>query len=382
MTGMERTRQQLDPVGSLGSRPLSVILSVGAFVYAVVMVVRGHEQLTNVFLGVLALLWLAAACATVIVATAAKRAPFTRASHVVVHLLVLGSITLSVAGQWGANRSLQDDSGPIALGILLLAIGPYRPGAELASMGSLSALFVGFLTLLQVPMLDSTTPTVVFVLVGMTPILALGYASAAYSGELVRSLERWQRGALRAVDERNRELMDGITRVVQQDRFTILGRDVLPFFNDLLERGTVTDEDRTRAREISGSMRALMVAEADRSWLEVLLGAHGPDAVGPAGIVDRAGCAAAMGTDQRVALRALIVALADEQGFVPGSLRVELGESGSRCWGRLQATVNSSDFAVRSSLSPYFATLRVVFADVQVAFQRPVLALKFFYEQR
>lgn len=382
MTGVERTRQQLDPVGSLGNRLLAVILSASAFVYAVVMVVRGREQLTNVFLAVLALAWLAAACTIVIVATAASRAPFTRATHVVVHLLVLGSITLSVASQWGANRSVQDDFGPIALGILLLAIGPYRPGAELASVGSLSALFVGFLTLLQVPALTSSTPPVVFVLVGMTPILALGYASAAYSGELVRSLERWQRGALRAVDEGNRELMDDITRVVQQDRFTILGRDVLPFFNDLLERGTVTDDDRARAREISGSMRTLMVAEADRSWLEVLLGTHGPDAVGTARIIDRGGCAAAMGTDQRVALRALIVALGDEHGFVAGSLRIELGRSGGRCWAHLQATLDSSDFVVRSALSPYFAALRVVFADVQVGFQRPVLALKFFYEQR
>ncbi|HEY9498551.1 MAG TPA: hypothetical protein VIQ78_05970 [Terrimesophilobacter sp.] len=383
MSVSERTRQQLDPIGTLSSRLFAVVLAAVALCYALILTVRSSDQVSNPALAALALLWLVGACLTIVVGTSPARAPFTRAGHVVVQLLVLGSIALSIASQWGTNRLIQDDFGSVALGVLMLALGPYRPAIELAAVGSLSAIFVGFLTLLEVPNLESTTPPVAFVLVGMAPILALSYASAAYSGGLVASLERWQRGAIRSVGSGAGRIMDGITRAVQQDRVTILGRDVLPFFSSILETDAVTSDDRVRAREISNSIRGIMVAEADRSWLEVVVGVPYADAAsGVSAVVDRDGRAAAMGTDQRTALRALLVALLDEPCYVSGSLRIELTGTDSRCHGVLTATLNANDSFVRSVFSPYLAVMRVGFSRLQVDFQRPALRLKFSYEQR
>jgi hypothetical protein len=383
VNAVERTRQQLDPVGTLGNRLLVVLLAVGAFYYGLAMTFRSLDQVSSLWLAILALLWLAAASLTVVVASSQSRAPFTRSSHVVVHLLALGAIALSAASQWGTNRLIQDDFGPVALGILMLALGPYRPAVELAAAGSLSAVFVGFLTLLEVPALDSSVPPVAFVLVGMTPVLALSYASASYSGGLVTSLVRWQRTAMDSVAQRTNRMRDGITRSVRQDRVMILGRDVLPFFGSVLERDTLTAEDKARAREIADSIRSLMVAEADRTWLEVVAGDDGVDLdrIGKA-VVDPDGRASWMVTDQRTVLRAIIVALLDEPAFVRRTLRIELSGTSTTTHGVLTAGVDDSDYAVRTAFAPYFAVMRVVFAGLQVEFQQPTLTLRFSYEQR
>ena len=383
MTGQERTRQQLDPVGSLGSRPFSVLFVLGAFFYALVTTVVGRDQISSVPIAVLSLLWLLAACLVIIVGTSSRRAPFTHNAHIMVHLLALGSIALSAASQWGLNRAVQDDFGPASLAMLLIAVGPYRPASEIAGAGSLSAIFVGFLTLLEVPTFESTTPPVVFVLASVAPLLAATFASATYSGSLVTALERWRAAALNLAESRNYQLLDGITRSVQQDRVTVLGRDVLPFFSDILDRGTVTDVDRTKAREIADSIRSIMVAEANRSWLEVLVSGDGTlRGQSAVAIDDPFGCASSMVAEQRTAVRSIIVALTEEDSYHEDSLRIELGRVGGRCRGVVSAGVSGSEFPIRARFLPYVALMRVVFSDVQAEFTQSMLALEFSYEQR
>ncbi len=383
MNSVERTRQQLDPIGSLGSRLLSVVLATGAFLYALGMTIRTLDQVSNVMLAILSLLWLAAAALTVVVATSPIRAPFTRSTNLVVQLLAVGAAVLSIASQWGSNHFIQDDFGSVAIGLLLLALGPYRPAPELASTGVLVAIFMGFVTLLELPNLDTTAPPVSFVLVGMTPILALSFGAASYSGSLVSSLERWQLQMKLAVENRTNRLRAGITRAVQQDRVLILSQDVLPFFSHVLEQETLEAEDRARARKIAEAIRRLMVAEADRTWLEVV----GVDDGVPEGflgrtVVDAAGRASSMVTDQRTALRALIVALTDDPAFIVGSMKITLSGTKSVCRGVLTAGFNESEIDLRSVLAPYFAVMRIVFTAFHVDYQHPTLTLRFSYEQR
>ncbi len=383
MTAPERTRQQLDPVGSLGNRPLAIVLAAGAFVYGLAMTIRTIDQVSNLMLAVLALLWLGAASLTVAIASSPSRAPFTQTTHLVVQLLALGAVVLSVASQWGANQFIQDDFGPMSLGFLLLALGPYRPATELATAGVLSAIFVGFITLLEVPYLLTSVPPVSFVLVGMTPILALAFASASYSGGLVTALETWQRRSRLNFEQRASRLREGITRSVQHDRVMILSEDVLPFFHRVLDRSVLTPDDRNRAREIATTIRSLMVAEADRTWLEVVAT---DDSIAGGGtsraIVDKAGRASRMVTDQRTALRALIVALSDEPTFVDGSMRITITGSKSVCNGTLTAQFTAGDYDIRAAFAPYFAVMRIVFAGFQIGFRDRTLTLRFSYEQR
>lgn len=383
LVSAERTRQQLDPVGTLGNRGLAIVLACGAFLYGLVMTIRTLDQVSNVMLAVLALAWLAAAAVTVTIASSPDRAPFTRASHIVVQLLAMGSIALSAASQWGSNRYIQDDFGPIALGLLILSLGVYRPAMELATAGGLAAIFVGFITLLEVPALNASMPSVSFVLVGVTPVLALSFASASYSGGLVDSLERWQQRARRSAAQRTDRLRDGITRSVRQDRVTILGRDVLPFFNSILDGSTVTPDDRVHAREIADSIRALMVAEADRTWLEVVAGDDGVQLEDlHHTVVDQDGTASWMTTDQRTALRAIIVAVLDDPTFVAGTMAITLKNTAGKCRGTLTATVGEVEHSVRAAFAPYFAVMRIVFGGLAVDYQQPTLTVRFSYEQR
>ncbi len=384
MTNLERTRQQLDPVGSLGHRLFTVLLVSAGVVYAIYSTVSHPSELSSPPLAVLALMWLFGAWLVVVVGTSSRRGPFTRNAHIVVHLLALGSIALSVASEWDLNTAVQDDFGPVALGLLILAMGPYRPASEIVGAGVLSAIFVGFLTLLEAPFLvASSAPTLVYVLVSTAPLLAAAFASATYSRSMVKEIERWREHDLQDVAATRDDVLGGIERSVQQDRVTVLGRDVLPFFNTILQQGSISGDDRVRARTIADSIRAIMVAEADRSWLELLFTSQAPDLRQLEAVVaDPAVCAAAMATEQRTALRAVIVAISDESSFVPNSLHIGLRKGAQTCHGVLRAEVGASDFESRSRFLPYVALMRVVFSDVRVGFRDSTLTLEFAYEQR
>lgn len=383
MKELERTRQQLDPVGALPTRILAITLSAGAFVYGLGMPILTTDQISNSLLAVLALVCLGGASLTVGIASSPRRAPFTATTHTVVQALALCAVALSAASQWGSNRYVQDDFGPISLGMLIVAMGVYRPAKELAATGALAAIFVGFITLLTVSVMVTDAPPASLVLVGMAPVLALSFGSAAYSGRLVGELEKWQRRAAESFASATSQLTDGITKSVRQDRVRILDRDVFPFFNEILSRDTVTEEDRVRARRVSESIRALMVAEADRTWLEVVAGDDGVmlDDMHRS-VVDEAGRATRMVTGQRTILRALIVALREETTFVPESLTVTISGTKVMNRGLLVANLHREAADPRDTFAPYFAVMRIVFTEVSADYQNNKLTVRFSYEQR
>ncbi len=383
MTVMERTRQQLDPIGSLPARLLAVALSAGALAYGITMTIRAAEEIVNPVLAVLALIWLAGAAVTVAIASSSSRAPFTMSTHLVVQLLGLGAFVLATASQWGANEYVQDDFGPFSLGMLILAMGVYRPARELASAGAIVAVFVGFITLLEVPALVTQAPPVAFVLVGMTPVLALTFGAAAYSSRLVSELENWQRMAAESLVVASDRLTGGIARSVRLDRLEILDRDVFPFFSAILSRETVTAHDRVRAREIAESIRTLMVAEADRTWLEVVAREDGvaPDALRDS-VADAGRRATGMLPAQRTALRALILALRENEMFVRGSLKVTITGAKNLSNGVLAARLSEAMENPLAVLGPYFAVMRVVFPELNVEYHENKLTVRFSYEQR
>ena len=383
MTALERTRQQLDPVGSLATRIFAIALSAGAFLYGVTMTVITANHEMNPLLALLALVWLGSASLTVGIASSSRRAPFTAATHVVVQLLALGSIVLSAASQWGNNRFIQDDFGSISLGMLIVAMGVYRPARELASFGVLAAIAVGFITLLKVPGLETDAPAASFVLVGMTPVLALSFGSASYSARLVRELEQWKRRATKTVEAATSRLTGGIEKSVRQDRVKILDRDVFPFFNEILGAGAVTEDDRVRARSIAENIRALMVAEADLTWIEVAAGDHGISADDMrSSVVDTGGLANGMVTGQRTVLRAFVVTLREHESFVRESLQLVFTGSRKRSKALLTADIHPGADDPRSSFAPYFAVMRVVFPELRVEFQDNTLTVRFSYEHR
>jgi hypothetical protein len=376
----ERTRQQLDPSASLGAWPLTILLAVGAFGYAVAVTVLAAAEITLPALTVLSLLVLGAACVLVVVATSARHAPFRRRTHVLVHCLVWVAVIGSATAVWGTNRFVRDDWWPVSFGLLVLALSPYRPAKELAAWGSLSALFLGFLTLLQSNGLATAAPPAAYVLVVMAPMLALSYASVAYADTIVDSLEQWRRQTKLAGAAMVDRFREGITRSVQQDRVTILGRDVLPYFSDILARDTVTDADRERAREIADAIRRVIVTEADRSWLEALVDGVTPPGSGVNRVSDDARLASRMTREQRTVVRALLDALCEEPGFSRDSIRFRLDADGERVMVGFTAGFAQTPRNARSLVAPYLAIMRVSFNRVRVESLQPTVGIRFSYE--
>ena len=168
---------------------------------------------------------------------------------------------------------------------------------------------------------------------------------------------------------------------MQQDRVTILGRDVLPYFSDILARDTITDADRARAREIADAIRRVMVTEADRSWLEALVDGVTPP--GPSGInrvSDDARLAPRMTREQRTVVRALLDALCEDSGFDRDSIRFRLDADGDRARVVFTADFAQTERNARSLVAPFLAIMRVSFARVRVESLQPAMEIGFSYE--
>ena len=385
MTTIERTRQQLDPVGSTGVAPVAIFLAIGALGYAIVMTVRGEAEISNPVFASFALVLLAIAGAIVIFGSSPNRAPLTAGTHAAAHAIAVLAILCEALGQWGTNAFIRDDWGPVTLGILLVALGPYRPAKEIAGAGMLSAITIGLITYLQVPWLVTSGPPIAFIAAAVTPMLALCFSAAMFSDGVVSSIERWQKRATAASVSLVRELREGIARSVQQDRITILNRDVLPFFSEVLARDTLTAADRDRARMIADAIREVMVEEVDRSWLESLLEQAGVERTNKPGaaraiVDDPHRVAPVMTVAQRTAIRALLVVFITIPGFNRDHLRIVLSRDGNRNHGVITAQVPITDHILRSTFAPFLAVMRAVFTNLEATFGRSVLTLRFSYD--
>ena len=385
MTTIERTRQQLDPVGSTGVAPVAIFLAIGSLGYAIAMTVRGEMEISNPIFANIALALLTIAGAIVIFGSRPNRAPLTAGTHAAAHAIAVLAILCEAVGQWGTNAFIRDDWGPVTLGILLVALGPYRPAKEIVGAGILSAITIGFITYLQVPWLVTSSPPLAFIAAALTPMLALCFSAAMFSDSVVTSIERWQKRATAASVSLVRELREGIARSVQQDRITILNRDVLQFFSEVIARDTLTVADRDRARMIADSIRQVMVEEVDRSWLESLLEQAGVERTNKPGaaraiVDDLHRVAPVMTVAQRTAIRALLVVFTTIPGFNRDHLRIVLSRDGNRNHGVITAQIPITDHILRSSFAPFLAVMRAVFINLEVAFGRSVLTLRFSYD--
>ncbi len=373
----ERAFQQLDPLGTLVGRPMTYLTAAGIPVYASVMTWFNRYDINSPVLAVLALALAVVTSALLVYGTSPLRAPFTLRMHSLVSGAAGLAYIASAASTWGTNAYVRDDWGPVVIGLALLALSQYRPPKEIASTGLALALFAGVLTLAQGRFFVTQTPDITFALVAMLPILALSLSSATFGRTLIRGLESWRRRASQAAVSYASSNTDWIARSVQQDRVTILNQEVVPFFAEVLQHDSITADDRERARRISDAIRVVMVAEADRTWLDTIIeqvAGHATD--------DPLRLAIAMSTDQRTAIRAAIIGIAGHPAFSAKGFRLEIRGADGTCTVALSARLETAENVLRGQIAPFLAVIRIVFSDVKVEFAEATLALRFSYEQR
>jgi type IV secretory pathway VirB2 component (pilin) len=351
--------------------------AVGIPVYATIMTWLNRYDIDYPLLAVAALAAVTVASAVLVYGSSPLRAPFSMPMHLMVSAATTLAYVLSSLSMWQSNAHVRDDWGPMVVGVALLSLSQYRPPKEIASVGLSLALFAGVLTLLQAHSFVTLTPPITFALVAMTPILAMSLASATFGRSLIEGLVRWRRQARRAASSFATENSDWIARSVQQDRVTILNQDVVPFFAEVLQRGVIDNDDRERARRISDAIRAVMIAEVDRTWLDTVV-----EQVAGHATEDPDRLAQQMTTDQRTAIRAIIVAVAGHPAFSARAFSLALESSGGQCAVVMEATLETAANVLRGEIAPYVAVLRIVFTDLKVEFSNTTLTLRFSYEQR
>jgi hypothetical protein len=367
----------------MGSRPLAVVLGAGGVLWASLVSLLDRDVFGAPTLSALTVLLLAASAVVVFTASSPFRAPFTRWAFVAhVALLALATVT-AAAAQWGPDRSLVNDFMVLLSAIGIVVVAPYRPWTDLV-VGGLVLAVVGAVTGGTVALVHPAgVPVPVAAFLAAAPTLVLTAASAVFAHTFAGLAERVQiRAGSYSVERAER---DGITSSVQQDRSTILARDVAPFFAELRTRTTLTDADRACAREIADGIRQVMVAEADRTWLEYAVRIAGDTA---ATVDDPLGLAAAMDADQRTVVRAFVRAVLAADTVDPAGIRVTVAppdpsavSAGSAVTMTFDVTVADSDVGIHRTFDPYFAVLRVTFPDLDVAVRPSSLTLRFSYDQ-
>ncbi|WP_420368257.1 hypothetical protein [Curtobacterium sp. L1-20] len=298
---MTRTAQQYDPLGAMGSRPLAILLGVGGVLWSLLVSVFDRDVAGVPTLSALTVLLVAASGAVVFVASSPFRAPFPRWAFVVhVALLAVATVT-SVAAQWGPDRSALNDFMTLLTAIGIVMVAPYRPWTDLALGGLVLAVVAGTTWGVGAAVFPHHVPVPVAAFLAAAPTLVLTAASAVFAATFAGLAERVQiRAGSYSVERAER---DGIQERVQQDRSTILARDVAPFFAELRTRDVITDADRTRARAIADGIRRSMVADADRTWFEHAVAVDGE---GRAVVDDPDGLIATLDADQRTVLRTFV----------------------------------------------------------------------------
>jgi hypothetical protein len=381
----EATAQQLDPLGTLSGRRPAIVGGMLALLYAVATTARDVDDFPRPGVAVVAVAVLAVACAGLVLGGSSRFAPFTRRRMVLVLATALLAELLSAYATWRHNDFVRDDWGPVALGVLLLAFAPFRPWAEILRAGLVASGIVAAVAVAQLPFFVTTAPPFVLVSAAVAPVLGMTVASATFCRVLVGSVVEWDDRAARAREADVGRVREGMARSVQQDRVTILNRDVIPFLTEVLDRDAITEEDHERARSISDSIRGVMISEAGRSWLDDLLLQHRPTPVGTAperSVSDPDRVAEFMNVEQRSALRALLDDLLRAAGLQGGAVSIRLARHGSRCEVEVSAVLGRARRRGRSWLAPYLAVFRTAFDSVRVDRRGAELVLRFSYARR
>ena len=366
------SQQRLDPIGGLAAWLIAPVVALIVVTYAVIATVSRPHEIQVAELAFSAVATLVVAAAVLVWSARPDLAPFTRTRAIVIVGLGLIADLLAAASSWQHNGMIQDDYAPIGLGLLLLALAPFRPWKEILVLGGASAIFVGMTALAQSPYFSLNTLPALFAIIAMTQVLAPTLAAAAFSRQVVNSIYRWQTDARRAIRARTEESRDLLAHEVVDHRVKNLGADVLPFLADVLERETLTAADVKRARSLAFQVRRVLVAEVDHTWLDDLIererGALTERGLNPLCVIaDPERRATAFDSDQRAAAGAVIVALCTLKGFDPPSLVVQIDGTGAAPADTAQVTQAFGVTRAQSTPATDSTTIAVVTAAQEQA---------------
>lgn len=307
------TQQEVDPLGGIAAVPLVAAGAVGATAIAIGLTWWHQKEIGSVAAAVLAIVMVAAAGAVAWVSALPSRGPFTLERLGLIVLLGLGGAVAEYVSTVGEDEYLYDNFGPLVVGLLLLSVAPFCSWVALLVAGAFSAAVVAVIAAGSAEPAVTDAPWVSFAIVSAVAVLAPAAAGAAYSASVVNETLALQRQANAAALEREAELRTGIARLVQQSRVSVLSREVLPFLAHVMTVDRITVAEADRARELAEALRRALKAGIESTWLDELAFSLTESRGVPIEVRDADAAAAGLGDEQRAALTALVVWLADER---------------------------------------------------------------------
>jgi hypothetical protein len=348
------TAQRLDPLGGITARVL-VAVAVGiAFVEAAVMSSVTADQISHPVFEAAALIAIGVSGVYYVRATSPFRPAFSMRSLTVVYLSALAAVVFNSAAQWGSNAVVRDDWAPLALATITLTLGSYRPAREIVLFSALTATVVGALGLVQADTFRSDIPELVYALIPATPILAAGVAAAAFSRSLVGSLLDWRSSAgAREASARIDAQQAEPAAPARASHLVHLDEHVIPFLQVVSRGSELSEADGARARTLARELRALMMIDTERSWLERIVRR----------VDDPGRLAERMVGSERGFLRAVVAHLRHSEVFDDETIRLTLREEPAGCTVTVEVESRPGRDP-RVHLAPYIAVAHSLFSGV------------------
>lgn len=370
MTPGSLTPLQLDPLGGLTARRITLSCVGAAVLVAVLMSIAYWDQVAWPGIQVLALLALLAASALMVISTSPYRAPLSRGRVAVIWSVLALASLLDAVSQWGATTSVRDNWGPVAFAIVILMTGSYRSAREILRLTIGATIFLAILGAIVVWPVFTDDPArfVGSPLVMASPVLATGIGAAVFSRTLVVRLLSWRGSAASAQRDVIEDLRSGLVPSVRNERIEMLNADVVPFLSRIVELGELRAEDSDRARELAGGLRAVMLPEAAHNWLESVV----REVVDPEQLAER------MGNEQRASLKALLHALGESGLVSENASAVRVRSQETTAYLQLTAPVLDAS-ALRTELAPYFVVARSFFPEASIDIDKAELLLELHY---
>ena len=288
------------------------------------------------------------------------RAPFRTLGVVVILLLAAAAVMLTVVSTWHTPRLLTREWPILVYALSIAQLAPFRPARDLVSATILGTVGVSFLAILA-PTESLSLPPFVVIVETVLPILGLGLGAAEFARALANRNRPWYSSS--SIEpacpiRRSRAWCGPCARTGSPSSTTLLSRSS----PSLLQRDEVTDDDRSRARAIGDSIRAAMVADVDRSWLDSVLddlaGRRGDGSIpGSEAMQDPDRLAVGMSTEQRIVVRALVIALLDHPGFDPDGFGILISRDGATAGVTLTAKLDADESLARTGLLPYLGVV-------------------------
>jgi len=365
------TPQETDPL-SWFTRPLiPTVLSSVLAIYGTVSIALTWNLLAYPLLELSALALAVLACVLVQRATLPLRKRFGTRQALLPLLLTLTALVVSAVGGRDSQLLVQHWWVPVGIGILLGTLSPYSSVRQLLAYGAIFTAAATVGAAYGFPASNRVWPELSVMLIAASGVIIATAASAIFSGVIVNSTQLLLRGTGRpgpVTEAANEEA----ARQVERRTLARLGTRVAPFLQSVAERGTVSEEDRALAGQLARQLRADLVSQANRSWLDSLA------LYGPIYVVDPDHRADAMNTVQRAALRGLLLAVMKNPATRDGSLFIELrSQSDGSTAVALSLDLDLPEGRRTMMLAPYYLTLQTAVQDLSWDPARELLKFQF-----